>query len=117
MKALIRKHGCTPTTEAQDEIFPELSWPDWVKADGFPLTEENYGYALCEKCPENVDDLDVDDFAVTSETYVKTDEYGEQRERTRWTAVYVGDKNAPVTEMLKEIEDLKRKLASLESDR
>lgn len=116
MKALIRKHGCTPTTEAQDEIFPESSWPDWVKADGFPLTEENYGYALCEDCPENIEDLDVNNFAVTSETYVDTDEYGKQHERTRWTAVYVGDENAPATDKLKEIEELKRKLATLESD-
>ena len=116
MKALIRKHGCTPTTEAQDEIFPELSWPDWVKADGFPLTEENYGYALCEDCSENIEDLDVNDFAVTSESYVETDEYGEQHERTRWMAVYVGRENAPTTDRLKEIEELKKKLAVLESD-
>ena len=116
MKTLIRKHGFTPTTEAQDEIFPELSWPDWVKADGFPLTEENYGYALCENCPENVSDLDVNDFAVTSETYVDADENGEQRERTRWMAVYVGRENAPATNRMKEIEELKKKLAVLESD-
>ena len=68
MKALIRKHGSTPTKEAQDEIFPETSWPDWVDANGWPLTEENYGYALCEECPEDVADLVVDDFTVTSET-------------------------------------------------
>ena len=116
MKALIRKHGCTPTTEAEDEIFPELSWPDWVKADGFPLTEENYGYALCEKCPENNEDLDVEYFAVRSETYVETDEYGKQHERTRWIAVYVGQENNTPTDKMKEIEELKRKLAVLESD-
>ena len=116
MKALIRKHGCTPTTEAQDEIFPESSWPDWVKADGFPLTEENYGYALCEECPENIEDLDVEDFAVRSETYVETDEYGKQHERTRWIAVYVGQENNTPTDKMKEIEELKRKLAALESD-
>ena len=116
MKALIRKHGCTPTIVAQNEIFPELSWPDWVKPDGFPLTEENYGYALCEDCPENIEDLDVDDFAVKSESYMVSDEFGEQHERTRWMAVYVGRENAPATDRLKEIEDLKRKLAALESD-
>lgn len=115
MKALIRKHGCTPTTEAQDEIFPELSWPDWVKADGFPLTEENYGYALCQNCPED-DDLDVNDFEVRSETYIETDEYERQHERTRWFAVYIGQENNAPTDKLKEIEELKRKLATLESD-
>ena len=116
MKALIRKHGSTPTTEAQDEIFPESSWPDWIKADGWPLTEENYGYALCEECPENIEDLDVEYFAVRSETYVETDEYGKQHERTRWIAVYVGQENNTPTDKMKEIEELKRKLAALESD-
>ena len=116
MKALIRKHGCTPTTEAQDEIFPELSWPDWIKADGFPLTEENYGYALCEELPDNIADLDVDDFAVRSESYMVSDEIGEQHERTRWIAVFVGDGNTTATDRMKEIEELKRKIAALESD-
>ena len=116
MKALIRKHGSTPTSKLQDEIFPETSWPDWVKADGWPLTEENYGYALCEECPESVSDLDVNDFAVTSETYVETDEYGNQQERLRWRAVYVGHGTDTTPDKMKEIEELKRKLAALESD-
>ena len=116
MKALIRKHGCTPTTKAQDEIFPESSWPDWVKADGFPLTEENYGYALCEECPENIEDLDVNDFAVSPETTMETDELGEQHERTRWTAIHIAQENNNQTDKLKEIEELKKKLATLESD-
>ena len=116
MKALIRKHGCTPTKVAQDEIFPESLWPDWVDAMGWPLTEENYGYAFCEDCPEDVEDLDVNDFTVTSETYMENDEYGRQHERTRWTAVYVGPGNTPTADRLKEIEELKRKLAVLESD-
>ena len=117
MKALIRKHGFTPTTKEQDEVFLESSWPTWIQADGWPLVEENYGYALCEDCPENVSDLDVDDFAVTSETYVETDEYGKQHERTRWIAVYVvrQENNTP-TDKMKEIEELKRKIAALESD-
>ncbi len=115
MKALIRKHGSTPTTEAQDEIFKETSWPDWVDANGRPLTEENYGYALCENCPED-DNLDVNDFGVRSETYMETDEFGKQHERTRWRAVYIGQENNAPTDKLKEIEELKRKLATLESD-
>ena len=116
MKALIRKHGYTPTTEAQDEIFPESSWPDWVKADGWPLTEENYGYALCEECPEDLTDLDADDFTVTSETYVENDEHGVQRERTRWGAIFIGQENNAAADKLKEIDELKKKLAALESD-
>ena len=115
MKALIRKHGSTPTTVAQDEIFKETSWPDWVDANGWPLTEENYGYALCEDCPEDVADLDVGDFIVTAKTWTEMDENGEQHERTRWTAIYVGH-GTPATDKMKEIEELKRKLATLESD-
>ena len=115
MKALIRKHGSTPTTVAQDEIFKETSWPDWVDANGWPLTEENYGYALCENCPED-NDLDVNDFTVSTDTYMETDKRGEQHERTQWRAVYIGqEKNTP-TDKTKEIEELKRKLAALESD-
>lgn len=116
MKALIRKHGFTPTTEEQDEVFLSSNWPKWVNSNGWPLTEENYGYALCEDCPENISDLDVDDFIVTSKTWMETDELGEQRERTRWTAVYVEQENNAPTDKMKEIEDLKRKLAALESD-
>ena len=115
MKALIRKHGSTPTKEAQDEIFKETSWPDWVDTNGWPLTEENYGYALCQNCPED-DDLVVDDFGVKSETYVETDVYGRQHERTRWIAVYIGQKNNAPSDKMKEIEELKKKLADLESD-
>ena len=116
MKALIRKHGFTPTTEAQDEIFPELLWPDWVKPDGFPLTEENYGYALCQDCPENIEDLDVEDFTVTPDTFMETDEFGKQHERTRWIAVHVSKEILTPTGKMKEIEELKKKLAALESD-
>ena len=116
MKALIRKHGFTPTTKEQDEVFPEPLWPDWVDVNGWPLTEENYGYALCEECPEDVKDLDVDDFTVISETWTETDENGEQHERTRWIADYLGRGNTPATDKLKEIEELKRKLTALESD-
>ena len=115
MKALIRKYGSTPTTKLQDEIFPESLWPDWVKADGWPLTEENYGYALCQECPDDLRDLDVDDFTVRSDTYMETDEFGNQHERTRWIAIYRGQEILTPTGKRKEIEDLK-KLAALESD-
>ena len=116
MKALIRKHGSTPTSKLQDEIFPESFWPDWVDANGWPLTEENYGYALCQECPDDLRDLDVDDFTVTSESYSEMDENGKQHDRTRWTAIYIGQENNAGTDKMKEIEELKRKLAALESD-
>ena len=116
MKALIRKHGFTPTTKEQDEVFLESSWPSWIQADGWPLTEENYGYALCEECPEDISDLDVDDFTVTSETWIETDDLGEQHEQTRWTAVYIEHENGATPNKMKEIEELKKKLAALESD-
>lgn len=116
MKALIRKHGCTPSTEEEDEIFTESLWPKWISANGRPLTDENYGYALCDDYPENVADLSVKDFMITSETYIEKDEHGDLRERTRWTAVYVAVAAETITDKMKKIEDLKRELAVLESD-
>ena len=88
MKALIRKHGFTPTTEAQDEVYIESQWLDWIQADGRPLTDENYGYALCENCPEGIE-LDVDDFEVTEHTKTVKDDMGEDIEVKYWTAKYV----------------------------
>ena len=90
MKALIRKHGYTPTTKEQDEVFLESSWPSWIQADGRPLTDENLGYALCENCPEGIE-LDVDDFEVTEHTKTVPSEYegGEELTVKYWTAKYV----------------------------
>ena len=90
MKALIRKHGFTPTTKEQDEVFLESSWPSWIQADGRPLTDENLGYALCEDCPEGVE-LTPDDFEVTEHTKTVPSEYGDGEEQTVkfWTAKYV----------------------------
>ena len=90
MKALIRKHGFTPTTKEQDEVFLESSWPSWIQADGRPLTDENLGYALCENCPEGIE-LDVDDFEVTEHTKTVPSEYEDGEEQTvkYWTAKYV----------------------------
>ena len=90
MKALIRKHGFTPTTKEQDEVFLESSWPSWIQADGRPLTDENLGYALCEDCPEDVE-LTPEDFEVTEHTKTVPSEYGDGEEQTvkYWTAKYV----------------------------
>ena len=94
MKALIRKHGFTPTTKEQDEVFLESLWPSWIQADGRPLTDENLGYALCEDCPEGIE-LDVDDFEVTEHTKTVPSEYGDGEEQTvkYWKAKYVGGKS------------------------
>ena len=93
MKALVRKHGFTPTTKEQDEVFLESSWPNWIQADGKPLTDENLGYALCENCPEGVE-LTPEDFEVTEHTKTVPSEYGDGEEQTvkYWTAKYVGGK-------------------------
>lgn len=90
MKALIRKHGFTPTTKEQDEVFLESSWPSWIQADGRPLTDENLGYALCEDCPEGVE-LTPEDFEVTEHTKTVPSEYegGEEQTVKYWTAKYV----------------------------
>ena len=90
MKALIRKHGFTPTTKEQDEVFLESSWPSWIQADGRPLTDENMGYALCENCPEGVE-LTPEDFEVTEHTKTVPSEYegGEEQTVKYWTAKHI----------------------------
>lgn len=94
MKALVRKHGFTPTTKEQDEVFLESSWPSWIQADGKPMTDENLGYALCENCPEGVE-LTPEDFEVTEHTKTVPSEYegGEEQTVKYWTAKYVGGKS------------------------
>lgn len=97
MKALVRKHGFTPTTKEQDEVFPESLWPDWIQADGRPLTDENMGYALCDNLPDYLvyptlaDDRELtpDDFEVTEHTKTIKDDMGEDVEVKYWTAKYV----------------------------
>lgn len=90
MKALIRKHGCTPTRVEQDEVYVESEWVHWIdKETGKPLTDENYGYALCVDCPEGVE-LDVKDFEVTEHVEEVEDEFGEKVQVKSWTAVHVG---------------------------
>ena len=90
MKALIRKHGFTPTTKEQNEVYIEPQWHDWIQPNGAPLTDENMGYALCENCPEGVE-LTPEDFEVTEHTKTVPSEYGDGEEQTvkYWTAKYV----------------------------
>ena len=70
MKALIRKYGFTPTTEEQNEVFLSSNWPKWINSNGWPLTEENYGYAICEDCP-NLEKYDVEDFEIIENVITK----------------------------------------------
>ena len=98
MKALIRNKGETVTEDFH--VFG-IDWDT-----GAPLTNETWAggpYTL------------VVDY-VPPEPEEGYDEHGRQQERTRCTAVYVGHENAPEADRLKEIEELKRKLAALESD-
>lgn len=65
MKALIK-----PSTDpAEFEIYPESAWHKWIdKETGAPLTDENYGYAICYNFPEeDVDFAEMDDFSITVE--------------------------------------------------
>ena len=93
MKALIRKHGYTPTDIEQNEVYvePWLSWVD--KITGAPLTDENYGYALCDDIPSGVDaqELTVDDFEVTQHTREEASDIDDEKVIVRyWKAKYIG---------------------------
>lgn len=89
MRALIRKYPDTPTRPEQDEVFIETQWPHWVTAPDYGhLTDENYGYALCESCPET-EDLTVEDFAVTEHVRTDTDDTSEEITVRYWTAKYI----------------------------
>lgn len=91
MKALIRKHGFTPTTEAQDEVYIEPQWHDWIQPNGAPLTDENLAYALCENCPEGIE-LDADDFEIIEHTKTVPSDIPEGEPVTvkYWKATYIG---------------------------
>ena len=111
MKALIRKHGFTPTRPDQDEVFLESQWPHWMTAPDYGhLTDENYGYALCEDCPSETD-LTVEDFTVTEHSTTSTDDFGETVIVRSWTAVYTPRGTSSPEQS--EIDFLKKRLAEL----
>lgn len=95
MRALIRKSPDTPTKPFQDEIYL-APWLDWIDPNtGAPLTDENYGYALCEDFnptfTEDHPELTPDDFAIQEHTEDVPSEDGEGTTTRRyWTATYVG---------------------------
>lgn len=81
MKVLVRKSPFVK--KDQEEVYPE-PWLDWVDPEtGAPLTDENYGYALCE-IPDGAvapteDDPSgipgIDRFTVTEEWVEEPDPY------------------------------------------
>lgn len=78
MKVLIRQYPITPTTSAQDEVFIQSAWLDWMGDNGEPLTDENYGYALCEDVPDECADTSIpSDFTITEMSRTEPDPYGE----------------------------------------
>lgn len=96
MKALVRKYPINAKKEELNEIYTEPQWQDWIDSDGFPLTDENYGYALCEDCPDDLETstedgkVRIDLFDVTEHTKEVEDEMGEKQTVKFWTATYVG---------------------------
>ena len=91
MKALIRQYPNTPTKESQDEVLIQSAWLDWMGEDGSPLTDENYGYALCDDLPEECASTAIpSDFDITEQTKTVPDEMGEGTVTVKsWTAVFV----------------------------
>lgn len=63
MKALIQ----IASNPGLFEIFLERDWHDWIdKESGAPLTDENYGYAMCYEFPiEDLSVAEADDFSIT----------------------------------------------------
>ena len=90
MKALIRQYPNTPTKESEDEVLIQSSWLDWMGDNGEPLTDENYGYALCEDVPDECADTAIpSDFVITEQTKTEPNPYGEGEVTTRyWIAVF-----------------------------
>lgn len=78
MKALIRK--APYVDEDKQEVYLQ-PWHPWIDEEtGAPLTDENYGYALCEfpeGFPEGME-LGIDDFDVVEKYVTETDESGEE---------------------------------------
>lgn len=91
MKALVRQYPNTPTKESQDEVLIQSNWLDWMEEDGSPLTDENYGYALCENVPEECADTAIpSDFDIEEHVDTIPDEMGDGTVTVRsWTAVFV----------------------------
>lgn len=92
MRALIKKYPINAKKPEQNEVYIEPQWHDWIRKDGFPMTNEGElrSYALCQDCPEDVE-LTVDDFEVFEYTKEVDDDMGEKQTVKYWIAKYIGD--------------------------
>lgn len=90
MKALIKKYPTNARYESENEVWEEPRWTPAMKDSGNlePYINEDYGYALCEDCPDV--ELTVDDFDVTEHAKTVKDDMGEDVEVKYWTAEYIG---------------------------
>lgn len=86
MKALIQ----ISSDPGMFEIFPERDWHAWIdKETGAPLTDENYGYAMCYEFPiEDISVATADDFSVTASEIKEVRPDGEETVRIYKTAEY-----------------------------
>lgn len=91
MKALVKQYPINARYEYQNEVWEETRWTPTMKEgeDLRPYTDENYGYALCLDCPENVE-LKAEDFKITEHINEVEDEFGEKVQVKSWTAEYIG---------------------------
>lgn len=79
MKALVRK----------DEVYLETAWHSWIdRQTGKPLTDENYGYALCDVPSDVADDVIPEDFDIEVKGETVTDEFGETVTVKRYYGVF-----------------------------
>ena len=92
MKALVKKYPINARYESENEVWEEARWTPAMKDSGNlePYINEDYGYALCENVPNDVE-LTVDDFVVTEHTKTVPSEMedGEAQTVRYWTAKYV----------------------------
>lgn len=123
MKVLIKKYPINTTKPELNEAYPEALWHDWIDKDtGAPLTDENYGYALCDNCPNDFMDIvgDTDPtemFEVKCYTkFIKDELGGVDKTERYWLATWIGTSQDPQREMEMEMEiaELKARLAVLE---
>lgn len=92
MKALIKKYPINARYEYQSEVWEETRWTPTMTGDDLkPYTDENYAYALCLDCPDDME-LVPDDFEVTEHTRTEPSEFPEEPDRVvkYWTAEYIG---------------------------
>ena len=91
MKALIKKYPINARYESENEVWEETRWTPMMNSENLePYINEDYGYALCEDCPDDVE-LTVEMFDVTEHVKTVKDIDGEVVETKKyWTAEYVG---------------------------